>query len=94
MKALMLVRTGQMDEARAHVEAVYEQMDRPADIAMLYAIINDADQAFRWIDMAIDGHYREALLLQTWEIFDPLRPDPRFAAALGRIGFTESSPTQ
>lgn len=89
LKALMLVKTGQMDEAGAHVEALYEQMDRPADIAMLYAIINDADEAFSWIDRAIEGRYREALLLKTWEIFDSLRSDPRFAEALNRIGFTD-----
>jgi len=89
LKALMLVRTGQMDEARAHVEALYGQMDRPADIAMLYAIINDADEAFSWIDRAIEGRYREVLLLNTWEIFDPLRSDPRYAEALIRIGFTD-----
>ncbi len=42
--ALMLVRSGQMDEARAYVAERYQQMlDRPADIAMLYAIIEDAD---------------------------------------------------
>ncbi len=88
VKTLLLVRTGRMDEARAHVEALHQQMDRPADIAMLYAIINDADKAFYWIDKAIEGRHREALLLRTWEIFDPLRSDPRFNAALIRIGFT------
>ena len=88
VKALMLVNTGQMDAARAHVEALYEQMDRPADIAMLYAIVEDADEAFRWIDKAIEERHREILLLGTWELFDPLRSDPRFDEALNRIGFT------
>ena len=88
LKALMLVKTGQVDAARAHVEALYEQMDRPADIAMLYAIVEDADEAFRWIDKAIKERHREVLLLGTWELFDPLRSDPRFDEALNRIGFT------
>ena len=88
VKTLMLARTEQMDEARAHVEALHGQMDRPADIAMLYAIIEDADEAFRWIDKAIEERHREILLLSTWELFDPLRSDPRFDEALNRIGFT------
>jgi adenylate cyclase len=87
--ALMLVRSGQMDEARAYVAERHEQMlGRPANIAMLYAIIEDADEAFRWIDKAIEERHREILLLGTWELFDPLRSDPRFDAALSRIGFT------
>ena len=88
VNTLMLVRTGQMDEARAYVAARHEQMSRPADIAMLYAIIEDADEAFRWIDKAIEERHREILLLSTWELFDPLRSDPRFDEALNRIGFT------
>ena len=88
LKTLLLVKTGSLELARAHVEAVYEQMDRPVDIAMLYAIINDPERAFYWIEKAIDGHYREALLLKTWEMFDPLRSDPRFVDALIRAGFS------
>ena len=61
---------------------------RPADVVMLYAIIEDADQAFKWIDRAIEERHREILLIGTWELFDPLRSDPRFDAALNRIGFT------
>ena len=87
--ALLLVRSGQMEEARAYVSERREQMlGRPADIAMLYAIIEDADEAFKWIDKAIEERHREVLLLGTWELFDPLRSDPRFDAALSRIGFT------
>jgi tetratricopeptide (TPR) repeat protein len=88
VNTLMLVRTGQMDEARAYVAVRHEQMSQPADIAMLYAIIEDADEAFRWIDKAIEERHREILLLSTWELFDPLRSDPRFDEALNRIGFT------
>jgi len=87
-KTLLLARTGQMDKARAHVEAIHTQMDRPADIAMLYAIVENADEAFLWIDKAIEERHREVLLLGTWQVFDSLRSDPRFDAALSRIGFT------
>ena len=87
--ALLLVRSGQMEEARAYVSERREQMlGRPADIAMLYAIIEDADEAFKWIDKAIEERHRGILLLGTWELFDPIRSDPRFDAALNRIGFT------
>jgi len=88
VKTLLLVRTGQLDEALAFVNELQAQMDRPADVAILYAIINDADAAFYWIDKAIEERHREVLLLRTWEVYDSLRSDPRFDEALNRIGFT------
>ena len=87
LTALMLVRTGQMNEARAYVNSLRENVVRPADVAMLYAIVEDADKAFKWVEKAIDEHHREILLLGTWESFDPIRADPRFDVALSRIGF-------
>ncbi len=85
---LLLARSGQLEEARALVDEVYDQMNRPMETAMLYAIVADVDEAFHWIDKAIEERHRGALLLGTWEMFDSLRSDPRFNAALKRIGFT------
>ena len=85
---LLLARSGQMEEARALVDAVHDQMNRPFETAMLFAIVEDVDEAFRWIDKSIEERHRGTLLLGTWEMFDTLRPDPRFNAALQRIGFT------
>ena len=88
LTTMMLVGSGQLEEARSRLDAYREQMDRPIDIAMLYAIVEDADEAFHWIEIGIEEGHREALLLATWELFDPLRSDPRFDAVLRRIGFT------
>ena len=85
---LLLARSGQHGEARTHIDTVRDQMARPFEVAMLYAIVGDADEAFYWIDKGIEERYRGALLLGTWELFDPIRSDPRFDAALRRIGFT------
>ena len=87
VRALLLARSGKTDEARAHVEAMHEQLDRPSDRAMLYAIVGDTDKAFFWIDTAIEERHRGVLLLNTWELYDSLRSDPRYDAALTRIGF-------
>lgn len=85
---MILARTGQIEEARSRVDAFRDQLDRPIDVAMLYAIVEDVDEAFHWIEKAIEERHRGALMLGTWELFDPIRSDPRFNAALNRIGFT------
>lgn len=88
VSTMILARTGQVEEARSRVDTFRDQMDRPIDVAMLYVIVEDFDEAFYWIEKAIEERHRGALLLGTWELFDPIRSDPRFDAALNRIGFT------
>lgn len=87
VSTMMLVGTGQLQEARSRVDSYRDQMDRPIDIAMLYAVVGDVNEAFRWIEKGIEERHRGALLLGTWELFDPLRADPRFKATLKRVGF-------
>lgn len=86
LHTLLLVKTGQLDQARAYVEDYERRAQRPADLVMQYAILEDADKAFEWLDVAIEERYRGTLLLGTWELFDPLRSDPRYDAALKRLG--------
>jgi len=58
-------------------------------IAVLYADSGDKDQAFRWLDTAY--HERDANLvsLKTDFLLDPIRPDPRFAELVRKVGLPQ-----
>jgi TolB-like protein/Tfp pilus assembly protein PilF/predicted Ser/Thr protein kinase len=58
----------------------------PADIALFYARLNQKDQAFAWLEKAME----ERSILFNYLIadarFDNLRPDPRFGQLVRRVG--------
>jgi tetratricopeptide (TPR) repeat protein len=64
----------------------------PMDFAILYAGIGDADLTFEWLEKAF--HARETRIheLRSME-FDGLRPDPRYADLMRRVGLTLLSPS-
>lgn len=57
--------------------------------AYIYAGLGDKDKAFEWLEKA----YQERSDSLAWFRFDPeskgLQSDPRFAALMRKIGFTE-----
>jgi len=87
LQALLRHRGGEIDEVRQYIAELPVSQIRPSDMAMLYAIIGDTEEAFKWVDVAIEDRHREILMLNTWELFDSLRDDPRYDAALQRLGF-------
>jgi predicted Zn-dependent protease len=59
----------------------------PYAIATLYADLGDKEEAFRWLDTAY--HERDGvnlIALKTDFLFDPIRPDPRFAELVRKVG--------
>ncbi len=46
------------------------------------ALLKDRDEAFRWLDRALQAGFRDAAWLQKDEDLVPLRDDPRFAKAV------------
>jgi serine/threonine-protein kinase len=62
----------------------------PYHIALIYAGLGEKDQAFTWLDRALDERsYFMAEYLPTDARLDHLRPDPRFAELLRRVGFPQ-----
>ena len=60
----------------------------PFNIAIVYAGLNDKDQAFEWINKSIEA--RSLLALARVEIaFDNLRGDPRYRDLLNRLNLPE-----
>jgi tetratricopeptide (TPR) repeat protein len=58
----------------------------PADIALLYARLDERDQAFAWLGKAMDERSILFNYLVADARFDNLRSDPRFAELLRRVG--------
>lgn len=58
----------------------------PWTLARGYAILGDVEAAFHWIEAGIAERSPLFLGLGIFPDFDTLRPDPRFAACLERIG--------
>jgi tetratricopeptide (TPR) repeat protein len=60
--------------------------DRALDLALLYARLEEKDQAFSWLEKAYAARAYELLYLDVGPEWDTLRGDPRFRDLLRRIG--------
>lgn len=56
------------------------------NMATVYARLDEKDQAFRWLQKAIEEHSSPALYLRADPRLDSLRSDPRFGDLLRRAG--------
>ena len=55
-------------------------------IAALHATLGDVDEAFRWLDVAVDEHATGVMFLRVHPRLDRIRQDPRYQALLRRVG--------
>jgi eukaryotic-like serine/threonine-protein kinase len=55
-------------------------------IAALHASLGDVDEAFRWLDVAVDEHATGLIFLRVHPRLDPIRQDPRYQTLLRRVG--------
>lgn len=55
-------------------------------IAALHASLGDADDAFRWLETAVQEHATGLVFLRVHPRLDPIRNDPRYAALVRRLG--------
>ena len=88
--AVTYVRMGREDEARQilnELKGVAETKYVPREqIAVIYAALNEKDEAFKWLDRACEEHSGNIHTVAIRPDFQPLHSDPRFAALLRRIG--------
>jgi serine/threonine-protein kinase len=59
---------------------------RASSLAMVYAALDDKDQAFGWLDRAYEERDSTMAQLNLLPPFEPLRSDPRFAALVAKVG--------
>jgi serine/threonine-protein kinase len=57
--------------------------------ALLHAQIGDVEEAFSWLQRALDSHTRDLIYVKVEPAYDSLRGDPRFAQIQKRIGLPE-----
>src|SRR5258705_11739418 len=62
----------------------------PYSIAIIYAGLNDKDQAFAWLNKAYDDRSFFIALLKFETTLDNLRTDPRYKELLKRLNLPES----
>ncbi len=59
------------------------------DYAVIYAALGDFDNAFMYLNKAVDEKLGAILLVKTMDPLKLLRPDPRYKQLLERIGLEE-----
>ena len=55
-------------------------------IAALHACLHDVDEAFHWLDVAVEEGASGLILLRVHPRLDPIRQDPRYPTLLHRVG--------
>ena len=86
--AMTYARLGQMNEVRRVLQQLVEKANKSyvaADqIATVFAVLGDHDEAFRWLNRAVDEH--SANIISTRRELRPLHSDARFPELLRRMG--------
>ena len=60
---------------------------RPVDYASIYARLNQRDEAFEWLNKAVDSGDKYLFGLRVSSEWDNLRDDPRFQELLRRAKY-------
>ena len=55
-------------------------------IAALHASLGDVDEAYRWLDTAVEERATGLMFLRVHPRLDPIRKDPRYHALLRTVG--------
>ena len=95
--AQALALSGRRDDALAELERVLELSRRqhvPAyDVATIYAALGDADNAFMWLERAVEDSATVGTIALEPE-FEKLHSDPRFETLLARIRTSRVPPAR
>jgi eukaryotic-like serine/threonine-protein kinase len=89
-KGVTLVFAGRRDEAEK-ILADFEERRKTqyvpiAGMVQMNIALGNTDAAFEWLERAAENRASFMLPIQVYPFFDPIRPDPRFAALLERNG--------
>jgi DNA-binding winged helix-turn-helix (wHTH) protein/TolB-like protein/tetratricopeptide (TPR) repeat protein len=89
--AIALARLGRADEARAILDSLSALARQtyvpPAHFAMIETALGNRDKAFEHLDAALSIRDPRLTLMKVDPKWDGLRSDPRFQAALRRMGY-------
>ena len=80
---------GKEDKAKGILDELLElekqRYVQPSYIASIYGYLGEMDKAFEWLEKAYEERDQQMIYLKAWEIYDPLRSDPRFKAMLKKM---------
>jgi len=83
-------RMGKRAEAEAVIKELRERFDKREadgrDLAVVYAGLDDKDQAFSWIEKSYGDRSNFVAVLRLEPMFDSLKGDPRWNELLRRVG--------
>jgi len=85
-----LARAGRKQEARRLLDQMEEQSRRryvaPVDRTPIYLGLDQVDEAFDWLDQALEDRSMHLSWINVDPRWDRLRPDPRFQRIVSRMG--------
>jgi tetratricopeptide (TPR) repeat protein len=88
-EAIIYAMSGREEKARAILAKVLENYSpkraQPGWIAVTYAALGQKDEAFSWLEKAVE-YYDSWLFMLQDPFWDPLRSDARFTALLKKMG--------
>jgi eukaryotic-like serine/threonine-protein kinase len=84
-------RLGQRAQAQEALDELHHigetQYVSPINFALVHIGLDEKDEAFVWLDKALEHHSQWLSEIRADPFFDSLRTDPRFQELLGKIGF-------
>jgi TolB-like protein/Flp pilus assembly protein TadD len=60
-------------------------------LAVMHATLGDIDDAFRWLDIAVEEQAPGLILLRAHPRLDPIRQDPRYGPLVRRVGLNDTT---
>jgi TolB-like protein/tetratricopeptide (TPR) repeat protein len=86
---LILAIGGQSAEARTLLGRLHARAANgyvpPASVAWIHLGLGEIDDAFEWLDRAVDAHDQLIMPIKSYAILDPIRADPRFRTLLRKM---------
>lgn len=86
---MLLADNGKVGEARAILQQLNDMATRdyvaPTAFAWVNLGLGELDQAFAWMEKAIDASDPNIVPIKTFPFLDPIRSDPRFARLLRKM---------
>ena len=86
---LTLGLNGSAAEARSLLDRLHGNAAQgyvpPSSFAWIHLGLGETDDAFKWLDRAVDECDQFMMPIKSYSFFDPLRADPRFRALVRKM---------
>ncbi len=91
--------SGRAEEARRHLlelerRAAGGEYVTTVSILMIHIALGDWERAFEVLERAFEAGASYLVALNVYDMFDPIREDPRFTDLVARVGLPTMDPTQ